>query len=223
MLFFDIDATLLDHERAEGKASIEFLKENKTELKLSAPEFVKRWYKLSDKYFEKFLLKEISFQEQRKMRMKELFGSHLSNDQADTKFNTYLKYYKANWRAFDDVIPCLEILKKQGNRLGVISNGDYKQQIEKLESINISKYFDCVVTSSEIGISKPNAAIFLEACDRANVLAHESYYIGDRIETDAIGSKNAGMNGIWLNRKDKTSHSDVIVIHSLSELSVLNN
>ncbi|WP_117169961.1 HAD family hydrolase [Paraliobacillus sediminis] len=223
MLFFDIDATLLDHERAEEKGSIEFLKENKEELKLSTTEFVKRWYELSDKYYTKFLSKELSFQEQRRMRMKALFGSHLNNDQADNKFNTYLKFYKSNWRAFDDVIPCLEILKKQGNRLGVISNGDYKQQIEKLESINISKYFDCVVTSSEIGVAKPNATIFLKACDKADVPIHESYYIGDRLKTDAIGSKHAGMKGIWINRKDKTSHPDVIVIHSLSELAVLNN
>lgn len=220
MLFFDIDATLLDHERAEEMGSIAFLKENRKELKFSRSEFVKRWYELSDKYFEKFLLKEISFQEQRRMRMKALFGSHLNNEQADNKFNAYVKYYKANWKAFDDVIPCLERLKRQGNRLGVISNGDYKQQIEKLESINIIKYFDCVITSSKIGVSKPNAAIFLKACDQANVSTHESYYVGDRLETDAIGSKNAGMKGIWLNRKDKTSHSDVIIIHSLSELSV---
>lgn len=223
MLFFDIDATLLDHERAEELGSLAFLKENKEELKCSRSEFVKRWYALSDKYFEKFLLKELSFQEQRRMRMKELFGRHLNNEQADNKFNAYLEYYKANWKAYDDVIPCLELLKKQGNSLGIISNGDYKQQIEKLESMNIDKYFDCVITSSEIGVAKPNSAIFLEACDRAEVSTNESYYIGDRLETDAIGSNNAGMKGIWLNRKDRTSHSDVIVIHSLNELSVLIN
>ncbi|MFC0561167.1 HAD family hydrolase [Halalkalibacter alkalisediminis] len=223
MLFFDIDATLLDHEKAEEMGAIEFLKENNEELKLSASEFIKRWYELSDKYFEKFLSKELSFQEQRRMRIRELFGSHLNNEQADNKFNDYLKFYKGNWTVFEDVIPCLEQLKKQGNRLGVISNGDYNQQIEKLEGINISKYFDCIITSSEIGVSKPNATIFLEACNQADVPIHESYYIGDRLETDAIGSKNAGMKGIWLNRKEKTSHSDVIVIHSLSELGALIN
>lgn len=222
MLFFDIDATLLDHERAEELGAIEFLKASNEQLNLSASEFVKLWHGLSDKYFEKFLLKELSFQEQRRMRIKELFGHQLSNEQVDQKFEDYLKFYKANWAAFEDVIPCLEQLKKQGNRLGVISNGDYHQQIEKLESINVKKYFDIIITSSVMGVSKPNPTIFIEASSQAGVPIHESYYIGDRLETDAIASQKAGMKGIWLNRKNKTSHSGVMVIHSLSELRAIN-
>nr|WP_156291906.1 HAD family hydrolase [Oceanobacillus salinisoli] len=223
MIFFDIDGTLLNHERAEEAGAIEFLKEYKDELKLSGSDFVKIWYDLSDKYFEKFLEEELSFQEQRRMRMKELFGNHLTDEQADKKFNHYLMFYRQNWKVYEDVIPCLEQLKKQGNRLGIISNGDYHQQMEKLEGINIKGYFDCIITSSEIGVSKPNAAIFIEACNLAGVQINESPYIGDRLETDAIGSKNAGMKGIWLNRKDKTAHSDVIVIHQLSQLGVIIN
>jgi putative hydrolase of the HAD superfamily len=223
LIFFDIDATLLDHERAEEMGAIEFLNENNEELKLSANEFAKRWYDLSDKYFGKFLANELSFQEQRRMRIRDLFGQHLNDDQADNKFNDYLKYYKKNWTVFEDVIPCLERLRMQGNRFGIISNGDYNQQIEKLDSIGILRYFDCIITSSKIGVSKPDAVIFLEACNHAAVDINDCYYIGDRLDTDAIGSTKAGMNGIWINRKDKTSHSDVIVIHSLSELEALVN
>ncbi|MCZ0703750.1 putative hydrolase of the HAD superfamily [Natronobacillus azotifigens] len=218
MIFFDIDATILDHEKAEKLGALAFLKDNYDELKLDSSEFTKRWEELSDKYFEKYLSKELSFQEQRRMRMKELFGSHLSEGQADDKFDDYLAFYRGNWSVFEDVVPCLEYLKKQGKRMGVISNGDYQQQVEKLHKINIIQYFDCIITSSEIGVAKPNATIFTEACRIADVPIHESYYIGDRLETDAIGSKNAGMQGIWLNRKDKTVHSDVLVLHDLSEL-----
>ncbi|WP_396334512.1 phosphoglycolate phosphatase [Alkalihalobacillus sp. MEB130] len=45
--------------------------------------------------------------------------------------------------------------------------------------------------------------------------------MGDRLETDAIGSTNAGMRGIWLNRKDKMTHPDVRVIHGLNELEAI--
>jgi len=223
VIFFDIDATLLDHDRAEKMGAIDFFREYTDELQYSDTEFVKSWNSLSKKYFDKFLKKELSFQEQRRMRIKDLFGHHLSNEQADTKFDDYLSLYKRNWCAFGDVVPCLIQLKQLGFRLGIISNGDYVQQLEKLENIGINRYFDCIITSSEVGIAKPNASIFLEACNQANVQVHESYYVGDILETDAIGSKNAGMKGIWINRKDKTTHSDVSVIHSLHELEALVN
>lgn len=223
MIFFDIDATLLDHDRAEKMGAIDFYNNFGDELELSEAEFVDQWYTLSIKYFEKFLSKELSFQEQRRMRIKDLFGHHLNNEQAESKFNYYLYLYQSNWSAFDDVTPCLMKLKQQGLHLGVISNGDYHQQLEKLKSIGIDNYFDCMITSSEIGVSKPNPTIFQRACVQANVEVDKSYYIGDKLETDAIGSKNAGMVGIWLNRKSDKKHSDVKVIHSLDELVSVSN
>lgn len=223
MIFFDIDETLFDHDQAEKKGAIDFLKEYTDELQLSETELVQLWYNLSNKYYEKFLAKELSFQEQRRMRIKDLFGHHLNDKQADSRFNHYLGLYKSNWSAFKDVVPCLKQLKQLGFRLGIISNGDYDQQLEKLKGMGISNYFECIITSSEKGVAKPNAAIFLEACNQANVKVQESYYVGDRLETDAIGSKNAGMKGIWINRKYKTTHPDVKVIHSLSELIALVN
>lgn len=52
-----------------------------------------------------------------------------------------------------------------------------------------------------------------------NIPPKSSYYIGDRLETDALGSNLAGMTGIWLNRKDsQQSHPEIITISSLKEL-----
>ncbi|MGD6775011.1 HAD family hydrolase [Sutcliffiella horikoshii] len=223
MIFFDIDATLLDHERAEKMGAIEFYKRYKDELVYGELEFIDLWLNLSNKYYEKFLAKELSFQEQRRMRIRGLFRQHFKNEQADSLFNNYLELYRRNWTGFEDVFPCLMQLKQQGQRLGIISNGDYNQQLEKIESIGIRNYFDCIFTSSELRVSKPNPAIFQEACEQMNVQVQNSYYIGDRLEIDAIGSKNAGMEGIWLNRKSKTKHPEVKVIHSLFELSALVN
>ncbi|MEI5905963.1 HAD family hydrolase [Bacillus spongiae] len=224
MIFFDIDATLLDHERAERVAAFEFYNDYTEELQLTQNEFMILWMNHSStKYYDKYLSKEVSFQEQRRLRMKDLFGHHLNNRQADLKFNDYLLSYRRNWTAYEDAVPCLESLKQLGNQLGIISNGDYTQQIEKIHKIGIglSKYFSHVITSSEVGVAKPDAKIFIEACKQANVKMEESYYIGDRLEIDAIGSTKAGMRGIWINRKDKTSHNDVIVINNLNELTTL--
>jgi putative hydrolase of the HAD superfamily len=222
MIFFDIDETLLDHEFAEKMGALDFLHKHADVLPIEDREFVKVWNTLASKYFERYLANEISFQEQRRLRMKELFklvNIELIDNEADKKFEVYLQFYKNNWKAFGDVIPCLEALKPF--TLGVISNGDYKQQVEKLERIGIQQYFTYIITSSEIGFAKPHVNIFAEASKKAGTKAEDCFYIGDRLETDALGSKKAGMNGIWLNRKDDGVHEDIIVISSLEQLATI--
>ncbi|WP_059103196.1 HAD family hydrolase [Shouchella shacheensis] len=173
MIFFDIDGTILNHDKAEELGSIDFFNLYVEDINYSKQEFIKKWNYLSVKYFNKYLSKELSFREQRRMRIRELFNYDLSGEQADEKFNGYLELYRNRWRVYDDVIPCLEFLKSNGYRLGVISNGDLSQQLEKLNNIGVKKYFNNIYASSEIGVSKPNPEIFLEACKQANAKVGE--------------------------------------------------
>ncbi len=46
----------------------------------------------------------------------------------------------------------------------------------------------------------------------------DCYYIGDRLETDAISSTAAGMQGIWLNRDNSQLKYDIPTICSLHEV-----
>jgi putative hydrolase of the HAD superfamily len=202
VIFFDIDDTLLNHNMAERNGAINFLHQHSGIIQSTEEEFIKLWNTLSNKYFLKYLTKEISFQEQRRARMKGIFGHFMidiTDEKADLKFEIYLECYKNNWVTFDDVIPCLDQLK--GEQLGVISNGDYKQQIEKLEKLNIRHFFSHVITSSEVGFSKPDKRIFMVSCLKGGTIKEKCFYIGDRMDTDAIASKKAVLNGIWLNRK----------------------
>lgn len=217
MIFFDIDGTLFDQENAEKLAAIRFFKENKMDLQVNQKEFVA----IRDVYYNNFLiylLKEFSVQERNRMLMKDLFGHHISNEIADQKTNNFLKLYKQNWIPFYDVIPCLEQLKSKRLNLGIICNGDYDRQIDKLERLGIKKYFDVITISNQKDLAKPNRYIFLEACNEANIKPEQAYYIGSDLVYDAIASKNAGMNGIWINRKNQTTYDDLNVIHSLHEL-----
>ncbi|ADU31090.1 HAD family hydrolase [Evansella cellulosilytica] len=218
MIFFDIDGTLLDHEKAEEMAAVEFYLEHVNTIAMRQSQFLDHWKFLSKKYFDLYLKNQISFQQQRRMRIKEMIQTPLNDEEADTKFAFFLHLYKKYWLVYDDVIPSLTSLKKLGFRLGIISNGQYNQQIEKLERTGILPYFDCVVTSSEVKEPKPSSVIFQEACHKANVKLSECTYIGDILETDALGSKNAGMHGVWLNRKYNQKAHEVTVINRLTEL-----
>ncbi|MFD2705267.1 HAD family hydrolase [Salibacterium lacus] len=224
MIFFDIDGTLLDYDYAEREGILDFFRAHNSFFSFTEHQSIELWKQLSREYFEKFLANELVFQEQKRLRMINLFKMaeiDLSDQEADEKFEMYLSFYQKNWKAYADVMEALNQLKQSGYTLGVISNGDYEQQIEKLQHMGIEEYFNCVITSSEIGAAKPDKAIFEEACAHANRQVKDCYYVGDRLDTDALGSKKAGMRGVWINRKDKISHQDVIVINSLSELGAL--
>ncbi|KKZ99844.1 hypothetical protein B4147_4133 [Bacillus wiedmannii] len=221
MIFFDIDGTLLDYDTAESKGIIDFFQTYNTIFLGNELEATKFWHELSEKYFNKFLSKELSFQEQQVMRMYHLFktyGVNLSARESQHRFNQYIELYKNNWTLFEDVLYTLQTLQQRGYSLGIISNGDYEQQIEKLTALNILQYFQYIFTSSEIGISKPNPKIFQRTVLQLNLEMKDCYYIGDRLETDAISSTAAGMHGIWLNRNNSLQKYDVFTIHSLYEV-----
>ncbi len=100
---------------------------------------------------------------------------------------------------FDDVAPTLTELKKRGLILGLISNID-REINSLLTELGLPTWLEVVVTSLDAGVTKPQPGIFLEAVRRAGVPAGEAMYVGDQYQVDVVGAKNAGMQGVLLDR-----------------------
>ena len=113
--------------------------------------------------------------------------------------------------------PCLDALN--GMRLGMISNGNADQQRRKLKATEIDQRFEIVVISSEVGIAKPDAGIFHEACRQMNVNPSDCIMVGDNWDRDVLGARLAGLRAIWLCR-DREMLGNQAGIASLYELSV---
>lgn len=218
MIFFDIDDTLLDNRGAERIAAKEFHRLHEDVFPVSPEEFATRWRVATEKHTRRYLLGELSFQGQRRERLKELFTHHhiLSDTEADTLFETYLDSYEKNWTLFSDVESCLDQLA--GTRLGIISNGQAFQQRRKLIHMGLIDRFSTIIISEELGLSKPDPRIFLEACRAAKVSPSDCWHIGDNFNADAQGSLSAGLRGIWLNRCGLNRQEGIPTIRSLSEL-----
>jgi putative hydrolase of the HAD superfamily len=92
------------------------------------------------------------------------------------------------------------------------------QQRQKLTATGIIERCSVVVISGDIGKSKPDSQIFLEACRMAAVSPSECWHIGDNLEADFQGSLSAGMKGIWLTRNGIDPIKGATSIKSLSEL-----
>ena len=216
MIFFDVDGTLLNHADAEYQAAIQFAAILDFEC-TDGEAFVTRWREVSELYMAQFLSGKITFEEQRHMRLQDFLGRKLTRKDAVRIFGEYLSEYEAKWWLYDDVLPCLERLS---GPLGIVTNGNREQQVKKLSATLIEKYFDVIVTSEDVGISKPNAGIFEAARSEAAAPVGACTYVGDQLETDAVGAADAGWRSVWLNRESVPDHTprEVEVITSLNQL-----
>jgi putative hydrolase of the HAD superfamily len=216
VVLFDVDETLLDHVNAERKAALDFHARFSAELNLPAEEFAAQWHALAEKWFELYGKGKTTFEGQRRERLRAIFGALMSDSDADARFGTYIQIYERHWSLFPDVLPCLEALK--GRRLGIITNGVTDQQNGKLRKLGIQACFSEVLCSADVGVAKPDPAIFLLAAKRFQVQPGDCVYVGDRLETDALAAAKAGMCGVWLNRANDQNGEGIVTIRSLNAL-----
>ena len=129
-------------------------------------------------------------------------------------------------RLFADALPCLEALRGRGYVLGLVTNGDRRMQRDKLARHRLAGYFDAVVIEGEVGVGKPEAAIFQRALDELGIAPGDAVMIGDNLEWDVGGAEHVGIPGIWLDRGGGDAPpgrpvSQRRVVRSLDEVSAL--
>lgn len=61
-----------------------------------------------------------------------------------------------------------------------------------------------MVISGEIGVAKPDPAIFEVALARANLTTNDVWHVGDSLSTDVAGAIAAGIKSVWLNRTGRS-------------------
>ncbi len=84
-------------------------------------------------------------------------------------------------------------LHRRGYTLGLISNVITSKEIpDWLEADNLAGYFKSVVLSSVMGIRKPDPEIYYAAARRAGTEPAKCVYVGDNLQRDVTGTRNAG-------------------------------
>lgn len=105
--------------------------------------------------------------------------------------------------------------------LGVVTNGASCLQREKLAAANLSRYFDVVVVSAEVGAAKPEPVIFEHALAQFGVPSANALMVGDSFTRDVEGATRAGLDAVWLNRTARArprSDAEVVEISTLEAL-----
>lgn len=149
-------------------------------------------------------------------------------DRITEVYDVFLEEYSQVINIYPDVIPTLKELKKSFE-LALVSNSNMQRCYKFVDKFDLTNYFSLIVSSGEIGFTKPQPLIFRYVLRRLNLLPSECAMVGDRLDTDIRGVKKTGIVGILLVRPefDKNTYPLSIrpdfQISSLTELLTKKN
>jgi putative hydrolase of the HAD superfamily len=101
-----------------------------------------------------------------------------------------------SWEAFPDTVPTLEALRSRGVRAAAVSDTGFDLR-PALDRLGLTPHLDTVVMSYEQGVCKPDASVFLAACERLSVRPERALMVGDNPLTDS-GAVTAGLYAFLL-------------------------
>lgn len=109
---------------------------------------------------------------------------------------------QTNWILEEDALQTLKKIGEDGYRIGLLSNAGDDQDVQQLlRKFGIGRFFDFALTSAACGYRKPHAHIFELALSNWRFLPSETAMIGDNLNADIHGAKNAGLRAIWIKRR----------------------
>jgi putative hydrolase of the HAD superfamily len=87
---------------------------------------------------------------------------------------------------FNDVLPCLDFLKSNKIKTGIITDGYKNSQRLKLSAIKATDYFDEIIVTDELGREywKPHPKAFKMMQEKLSVKFDEMVYVGDNPNKD---------------------------------------
>jgi 2-haloalkanoic acid dehalogenase type II len=119
---------------------------------------------------------------------------------ADALYRTMLD----QWEAYAESAMVLDTLRARGLRIAVLSNVGIDPRAV-LARTGLTGRYDAEVFSYEVGVVKPDPAIFRMAATRLGLDPHEVLMVGDSVEDDG-GAAHVGMRTLILPRTSGPTH-----------------
>jgi len=219
VLLFDADETLFDFKKAEKYAFENSIQEFNIDYNENYH------YKIYEEInkniwleFEKGLITQEKLKTERFKRL----SKEINTPFDETDFSKAYIYHLSNASfLYNDSVELIKNLRKN-YKLAIITNGLTDVQSKRIRQSIIAKYFDTIVISEEVKVSKPKPEIFeitlnkLNYKDKSKVLM-----IGDSLTSDIQGGINFGIDTCWINfenHKNSTLFKPTYEISNLMDL-----
>lgn len=201
-VLFDLDDTIFDHKHSRICGLIELQKLDSVIAGVPLEVLESEHEILIQNNYVSFLDGSITIEAARTERTRQLFlkyGVELTSVEANKYTEIYKQAYEQNRRAVPGAVELITELSRQYS-IGIVSNGMREIQLNKLEICKADKLIDFITLSEDVGVRKPDAAIFKVALNKCGAKPNEAVFIGDAWGSDISGAANCGIKAIWLNR-----------------------
>jgi putative hydrolase of the HAD superfamily len=221
-ILFDLDHTLWDFEKNCSETLQELYVShdlNRFEL-FGVDDFIYQYKIINNRMWKEYNSGRITKDEIRSNRFGLTFLQlGLTISDLPEKINEdFLRICPAKSHLLPHAHQVLRYLKSKYT-LHILTNGFLETQNIKINSSGIENYFDEIVNSESCGYLKPDKKIFDYTLNKIKAACHDCLMIGDDLEADVIGAKNAGIDHIYFNPK-KEKHNETVT-HEISCLSEL--
>lgn len=221
IIIFDADETLFDFNKSEKEA----FKNTMLQFNIEYDEnyHLNIYKEINSKLWKEIEAGSITQQELKIERFKRLSVA-LDIDFNEIEFaNCYAKNLANSSYLYDDSLKLIESLHKD-YELILVTNGLTEIQDKRIRKSIIAKYFQDIVISEEVGVSKPNPKIFeyalkyIENLNKSKVLM-----VGDSLTSDIQGGINFGIDTCWFNPHKIENETDFKPTYEISNIMKLNN
>lgn len=215
---FDLDHTLFDSDTSEAAAFMQTM----VAAGVAEPSrYASTYQRINLELWAAVERGEITPQDVRTRRFERLVAEEdLDADPAEMA-DTFVVGLAANGDLYDGAREVIECLSQQTS-LAMVTNGLSEVQRARVERIGIAQYFDTIVISAEVGVSKPGREIFDIAFAELDFPAKDTaVMIGDNLTSDIQGGANYGIATCWYNPGGKSAQPSNRVSHEIAALDEL--
>ncbi|WP_346354329.1 YjjG family noncanonical pyrimidine nucleotidase [Azotosporobacter soli] len=222
VILFDADETLFDFKRSEKVA----LEKSITTFNIKYDEayHLPIYSAINKRVWQELEQGILSAEQLKTERFKRLTEKLNLTFDPNEFSNIYLNSLAEASFLLEDALEIVTYLNKK-YRLVIITNGLTVVQKKRIQQSSIANYFEAVVISEEVNVSKPNQEIFRYALRR---IKHENketvLMVGDSLSSDIQGGLNFAIDTCWFNpnrSKNESNITPTFEIQSLLELKKL--
>lgn len=131
----------------------------------------------------------------------------------------YWKTCLERMKVREGVEELLTLVKEKGWKVGICTDLTAQIQLQKIRVLGIERWIDCIGTSEEAGIEKPDPRFFRFCLEKMKLKADEVLMVGDSLYRDIEGAENAGIRAIWyVNHRGEEKERKGAWVRSFAEL-----
>lgn len=221
IIIFDADETLFDFKKSERDAFKNTMLE--FEIEYDENHHLKIYHDINAaiwKEFEEGLITQKKLKVERFKRLSEKLNTIFDEIEFAKSYTKHLSY--ASY-LYEDSTTLVENLYKD-YRLTIVTNGLKDVQDRRIRKSTIAKYFEDIVVSEEVMVSKPDPKIFELALNNINHTDKSKVIIvGDSLTSDIQGGINSGIDTCWFNPNRIENITNIKPTYEISNLMELKS